>query len=52
MKRITPYIFPVLSTLLFILLLGGCVRIDYAVYKSKYPAAGLGGYLWNKFISK
>lgn len=47
----TKLIYTALTTAL-ILLIGGCMRIDYAVYKSRYPASGVGGYLWTKFFHK
>jgi len=33
-------------------LIGGCVRIDYGVFKAKYPNAGVFDYFWSKGIGK
>lgn len=30
------------------MLFGGCTYIDYKVFKSKYPQAGVGSYLWHR----
>lgn len=33
-------------------LIGGCVRIDYGVFKAKYPNADTGDYIWSKLFHK
>lgn len=40
----------VIAFVVLVLVFGGCVKVDYSVFKSKYPSAGFGGYIWSRIF--